>query len=84
MLITIEADAVAWAISKLPTSQQRINARNKVKEIACKSIDEEILKKKDLLRSLRSESEASKRGIYADISKLEITKLEMLAGKYGF
>lgn len=84
MLFTFDTDAAVYLISKLPTAKQRINARRKIKEIACKSIDAEIEKKRELIRSMRSESENSKRGVYAEISKLERVKLEMNAGEYGF
>ncbi len=84
MLITFESNAIVHLINKLPTSQQRINARNKIKEIATKSLDKEIQIKKDVLRELRSESESVKRNVYAEISKLEQVKLAMMAGEYGF
>lgn len=84
MLFTFDTDAVVHLISKIPTSQLRINARNKIKKMASKSIDAKIQEHKELLRSLRSESESIKRGVYADISKLEQVKPEMNAGVYGF
>lgn len=84
MLFTFDTDAVVHLISKLPTSSQRINARKKVKEIAVRSIDAEIEKNRECLRAMRSESESSKRHIYAEMSRLERIKLEMNAGEYGF
>lgn len=84
MLFTFDTTAVVHLISKLPTSQQRINARKKIKEIAGLSIDAEIEKNREVLRSMRSESEILKRGVYAEISRLERVKLEMEAGGYGF
>lgn len=84
MLITFETTAIIYLINKLPTSQQRINARKKIKEIAIKEFDSEILKKKDRLRELRSESELVKRSTYSEISDLEIQKLKIISGEYGF
>lgn len=84
MLFTFDTDAVVHLINKLPTAQQRINARKKVKEIASRSIDSEIAKNREVLRSMRSESESLKRGVYAEISKLEQVKLKMNAGEFGF
>lgn len=59
-------------VRRLPTSRKRINARKRIKEETNKIINLEIQKKKELLRSLRSESESAKRGVYADITKLEL------------
>lgn len=84
MLITFESDAVIHLINKLPTSTQRINARKKIKAMVGKTIDAEIAKHKETLRRLRSEPESAKRSVLALISGLEITKLEMESGKYGF
>lgn len=84
MLINFESEAIVHLINKLPTSNQRINARKKIKEIAFKSFDAEILRKKEILRELRSESESIKRNIYADISRLEIEKMKIISGEYGF
>ena len=84
MLFTFDTNAVVHLINKLPSSQIRINARKKVKEIVSISIDAEIAKQKEILRSMRSESESAKRGVYAEISRLETIKLTMNAGDYGF
>ena len=85
MLITFDSKSVIHLINKLPTAQQRINARQKIKEITSKAIDDEISKYIDILRDeLRHESESIKRDTYARISSLEISKLKMNAGEYGF
>ena len=74
MLVTAESNAIIYLISLLPTAHKRINARNKFKEMTIKSIDAEILRNRELLRELRSESESAKRGVYQEISRLEATK----------
>lgn len=84
MLFTFDTNAVIHLIGKLPTSQQRINARKKIKEIVTISVNSEITTQKEILRSMRSESESAKRGVYAEISRLETIKLTMNAGDYGF
>lgn len=84
MLIKFESEAIEHLLRKLPTAQQRINARKKIKEITAKSINQEIEIQRGMLREMRSESESLKRGIYAEISRLEQIKLEMEAGMYGF
>lgn len=65
-------DEIEALVRSLPTSRKRINARKRIKEETNKIINSEIQKKKELLRSLRSESESAKRGVYADITKLEL------------
>jgi len=84
MIIQFESEAVCHLIRKISGAQARINARNKIKEITVKSLKEEADKKRDLIRSLISESETVKRPIRAEISKIEIHILEIESGKFGF
>ena len=53
MLMTFESTAIVHLIGKLPTAQQRINARKKIKEMAAKSFDDAILVQKEILREMR-------------------------------
>ena len=81
MLLVIDSVAISALLRRIPTSQKRINARQKFREICCDAIDEAIKKEKDLLRSLRSESESVKRGVYENISRLEIEKMKVVTCK---
>lgn len=62
-------------VRNLPTPKRRINARKRLKAATNALIDSLILEKRELIRSLRSESESVKRPIYAEITQLEIKKL---------
>lgn len=84
MIIKFESEAICHLIRKLSGSQARINARHKIKEITVKSLKDESNKKRELIRSLVSESESVKRPIWAEISKIENHILEIEAGKFGF
>lgn len=83
MLITFESEAIEHLLWCLKTPQLRINARARIRNMTVISLDNAISVEKDLLRSLRSESDSVKRGVYAEISRLERVKLELLAGDYG-
>lgn len=64
-------------VRKLPTSRKRINARKRIKNMTNAVLDKLIAENKELLRSLRSESEGAKRSVYAKISQYERLKHEI-------
>jgi|GEM_PF-6126732 len=68
-------ESIDKLVRKLSTPRKRSNARRKLRAETNKIIDEHLLKKRDLLREMRSEREELKRNIYVDISKLQRMKL---------
>ena len=84
MLINFESSAIEHLIRQIPTSKKRTNARNKIKSLCNTAFDHQIQIEKETLRSLRSESDRVKRIVYKRISDLEIEKLKINSGDYGF
>lgn len=67
-------DEIESLVRKLPTLRKRKNARASLRTQTNKILDEMILVHLDTLREMRSESDSLKRGVYAEISRLERMK----------